>query len=465
MIYTADGVSKQKTIDFLKKTTREGYSEIHTMKIYKGNRLAVDIALPPYTDKQVSQVYSLSKTITSTAIGLLYDEGKIDTDMLVADIFGLSSEMGEVAATLKVHHLLSMSSGHGECSMPDIVKSSDGVAAFFKKEFDYIPGTDFSYDTGASYMLSAIITKITGKTMLDYLQEKLFIPLGIDDCSWKTAGGCINEGGVGLYISTESLAKIALMYLNCGMYDNKRILSEEWIEKASKKQIDNVFNGTRNWRVGYGYQIWMNDCGGYRGDGAFGQYLIVMPDKQIACVALTESPDMEKQMDDIFEYLMDFEGKDEADTACIEKVYSPLGGDAIEINKKYKLNENPFGFTYCTVLNDASTLRLMLTDGADTQIVSAGNGEWIENKIYARDFIPELQSFKIPGKYECANFVLSYKSAAENKVEFDIRYINSPHHMRAEAVFSEKLNIKLTMCNMELLSKNAEKLCGDEIKQ
>lgn len=464
MIYTADGVSKKKTFDFLKKVTAENYSEIHTMKVYKGDKIVVDIAIPPYTDKQVSQVYSLSKTITSTAIGLLYDEGKIDLNADVAELLGFDGITNEYASELKVCHLLTMSSGHSECSMPDIVKSADGVKAFFAKEFNYMPGTDFTYDTGASYMLSAIVTHTTGKTMLDYLYEKLFVPLGINDCSWKTAGGRINEGGVGLYISAESLAKIAVMYLNGGVYNNKRILSEEWIETASKKQIDNVFNGTRNWRVGYGYQIWMNDCGGYRGDGAFGQYMIVIPEKRIACVALTESPDMEKQMDDIFEYLLNFEGDDEAAFDDIEAVYAPLQGDDVEINKTYRLDENPFGFTYCSVVSGDRILKLNLTDGMQTQTVTAGNGSWIENEIYAHEFIPELQSFKIPNKDECAKFVLSYRAMGDNETEFDIRYINSPHHMRAAAVFGEKLDIHLTMYNKEIISENAERLSGTEIK-
>ena len=134
MIYTASGVSKQKTALFLKKTTIEGDSEIHTMKVYRGEELLVDIALPPYTDKMVSQVYSLSKTLTSTAIGILYDEGKIDLHAKVTDIFEYVGEIGEYLAFLEVHHLLSMSAGHQTCSMPEIVKSEDGVRAFFEKE-------------------------------------------------------------------------------------------------------------------------------------------------------------------------------------------------------------------------------------------------------------------------------------------------------------------------------------------
>ena len=464
MIYMDEGVSKQRTSEFLKKATVEKYSEIHTMKVYKKGRLVVDIEIPPYSDKQAVHVYSLSKTITSTAIGLLYDDKKIDINDRVADILGVSINKNNKAVALKVHNLLTMSAGHKECSMPDIVKSSDGVKAFFLKEFEYMPGTDFTYDTGASYILSAIVTKITGKTMLDYLQEKLMVPLGITDCSWKTAADKrINQGGVGLIISAESLAKIALMYSNNGVYNGKRILSERWIELATKKQVDNVFNGTKNWRVGYGYQIWMNDCGGYRGDGAFGQYMIILPEKGITCVALSESCNMEKQMDDVFEYLFNFEDDNEEKSGCLDMEYAPLQGDKIHINKTYRLSRNPFGFTYCTVESNEDTLSFHLTDGVYAQKITAGNGKWVENEIRAIDFFPDLQNFKVPNRVEFAKFCLSYKAVGCNNAEFDIRYINSPHHMRAKAFFGETLKYELTMYNEEVLAKGAESVCGTEI--
>lgn len=464
MIYTAENVSKKKTLEFFKKCTCGDYSEIHSIKMYQGDRLVLDVEIPPYTHKQVSQIYSLSKSFTSTAIGMLYDDGRININDRVIDIIEWNGKTNEKIEALTVHNLLSMSSGHGACSMPAIACSDDGVKAFFEQEFTYMPGTDFSYDTGATYMLSAIVTKITGMTMFDYLYEKLWKPLDITSCSWQTAGGKINEGGIGLFISTEDLAKLAVLYLNKGIYNGKRILSEEWINMASSKWVDNVFNGTINWRVGYGYQMWMNACGGYRGDGAFGQYCIIHPEKNIALVALTESANMEKQMDDIFEYIMDFEADGSEEDfdldAFINSRYLPACGGELNIDSIYELKENIHGFTRCHVKGTGNMVEFAISDGTSIQTVRAGNGEWIENEIYARDFKPLLKKIVKEGRTESAKFFASFKVLTDNKIMLDIRYVNCPHHMHAEAEFNKKLLIKLTYYKEGVIRDGAECIEG-----
>lgn len=431
--------------------------------MYKDNKIMADISIPPYNCGQLCHVYSLSKSFTSTAIGLLYDEGKIDITDNAADILGVKVEKGSYADKLEIRHLLSMSAGHSECSISSIANSSDGVKEFFRKEFVYPPGTHFTYDTGASWLLSAIVTAVTGMTLFDYLNEKLFYPLNIFECKWQCSGGNISEGGLGLFISTDSLAKVALMYANRGVYNGKRILSERWISMASSKQTDTSSNGSANWSVGYGYQLWMNKLGGYRGDGAFGQYMIVIPERNIAFVALTESDNMGKQIDDIFEYIFDYEKDDNEEEPNIKDfingIYKPSYSETgLEINKLYTLGKNLQGFTSCRVNNEGKTLLLTLSNGKDLQTISIGNGEWLENELTAPAFMPVLINAVPRLRMDTSRFFASYKLLEKNRISIDIRFVNCPHHVTAEAIFSERPEIKLTRFKPELHCFSAVKI-------
>ena len=467
MIYMDEAVSPRKLEEFLKKCASGEASELHTLYVYEDNKLMIALALPPYDTAQVCQVYSLSKSFTQTAIGMLYDEGRISPQDIAADILGVDYEKGSRISRLSVHHLLSMSAGHEECSMSRIIQAEDGVQAFFDMELVYEPGTHFTYDTGASWLLSAIVTKITGETLFDYLQRKLFLPMGIQDCSWDTAGGNISEGGVGLHISTDGLIKLALLYQNRGVYGGKRYLSEEWIDMASAKQMDNAENGTANWRVGYGYQMWMNDCGGYRGDGAFGQYAVILPEKKLAAAALTESANMEKQMDDVFAYLCDYK-KDEAEESRevdIDHIYLPKASEQeFVIDRLYKLSENVQGFTYLAVKNIGKNLRLEISDGAKIQVVTIGNGEWIENTLYAKAVKPLLLHLMPNLRNEISRFAASYAVAEDGMIDIDIRFLNTPHHVELSAKFDDQMNIRLKKFKDELYLENAREICGRVVK-
>ncbi|MFT5129213.1 MAG: CubicO group peptidase (beta-lactamase class C family), partial [Rhodothermales bacterium] len=159
-------------------------------------------------------------------------------------------------------------------------------AVFLGQPVTHQPGSCFRYNTGASYMLAAILHQVTGKPLVDYLGERLFEPLGITDYSWETDPCGVNTGGYGLKIRTEDIAKLGQLYLRKGLWNGKRLLSETWIAAASSRQIDNGSNPKSDWNQGYGFQFWICRHGAYRGDGAFGQYCIVMP-KQDSVIAIT----------------------------------------------------------------------------------------------------------------------------------------------------------------------------------
>ena len=138
------------------------------------------------------------------------------------------------------------------------------------------PGTHFLYNTPATYMLSAIVQKVTGMTVLDYLRPRLFEPLGIEHPTWGTSPQGISLGGYGLSIRTEDIARFGQLYLQKGKWHGKQLVPEAWIEAATARQTSNGSNPKSDWDQGYGYQFWRCRHGAFRGDGAFGQFCIVL---------------------------------------------------------------------------------------------------------------------------------------------------------------------------------------------
>ena len=245
----------------------------------------------PYAAERPHMLYSLSKSFTSSAVGFAVTEGRLTIDDLVASFFpdDLPEPVSENLAAMRVRHLLSMTTGHDEDTTASLFQREDGdwIKAFFAQPVVHAPGTHFLYNTGATYMLSAIIQKLTGMTLLDYLQPRLLEPLGIEGATWETSPQGINTGGWGMNIKTEDIARFGQMYLQKGVWQGKRILSEDWVALATREHSDNGSeNPESDWEQGYGFQFWRCRHNAYRGDGAFGQYCIVMPD-QDAVIAIT----------------------------------------------------------------------------------------------------------------------------------------------------------------------------------
>ena len=166
------------------------------------------------------------------------------------------------------------------------------------------PGTHFLYNTPATYMLSAIVQKVTGITVLDYLRPRLFEPLGIENPQWDTSPQGISLGGYGLSVRTEDIARFGQLYLQKGVWMGKRLVPSAWIDAATTRQTSSGSNPTSDWEQGYGYQFWRSRHGLYRGDGAFGQFCIVMPE-QDAVVAITSGGrDMQAVMNLVWEKLL-----------------------------------------------------------------------------------------------------------------------------------------------------------------
>ena len=253
---------------------------------------------------------SLTKSFVATAVGLAIAEGKMKLDDPILKFFpGQALARPEAAlSTLSVRDLLRMATGH-------VAKKSDallaeGVPADFAKRFLALPfagrpGEIFHYEPAASHLLSMIVQQVSGQTTQEYLQSRLFDPLGIAPPRWDKSPEGHTVGSFGLYLHTEDIAKFGQLYLQKGRWGERQVLPSTWVEAATSKQIENPKSrGDADWTQGYGYQFWRCRHDFYRADGARGQFCIVMPQYDAVVVLTADTPHMKQLMEAVWDLLL-----------------------------------------------------------------------------------------------------------------------------------------------------------------
>lgn len=265
-------------------------------------------------------MHSVSKSFCATAVGMLVDDGKLKVSDKVVDFFPdqLPADVSDNLKAMTVRDLLTMNCGHEtEPSVRRNGDSTDWVSAFLEHPVTKEPGTWYCYNSIGTYMLSAIVQKITCQKVVDFLTPRLFEPLHIDKPRWDESPQGINCGGWGLFIKTEDMLKFGQLFLQQGQWEGKQLLSREWVAEASACQVPSVPAGTRPdeveakglttdncaWLLGYGYQMWRCPDNAYRADGARGQYIIVMPDQDAVIAITADSPDLQAELSSIYKYL------------------------------------------------------------------------------------------------------------------------------------------------------------------
>ncbi len=302
----AQGISSAAILAFV-VAAEANILELHSFMLLRHGQVVAEGWWSPYSPEHPHMLFSLSKSFTSSAIGLAVAEGRLSVDDPVLSFFPADAPAVVSAnlAVMRVRHLLSMSTGHHEDSRGRmwIRYRKNWVKGFLALPVEHVPGTYWVYDSGATYMLSAIIQKTTGMKLLDYLQLRLFAPLGIQGATWETSPQGINIGSWGLSLKTEDIARFGQLYLQKGMWNGRRILSETWVDEATSSQIAND-RPDPDWHQGYGYQFWRCQHGAYRGDGAFGQYCIVMPEQDAVLAITSGVVEMQPPLNLVWEHLL-----------------------------------------------------------------------------------------------------------------------------------------------------------------
>ncbi len=379
----AQGMASSAILAFIETADRE-LADMHSFMLLRHGQVVAEGWWDPYDAATRHQLYSLSKSFTSTAAGLAVAEGKLNLDDHVLDFFpdDAPAKPSENLRGMQVRHLLSMATGHEtepELHAPD----QPWTKTFLAHDVPHKPGTHFLYNTAATYMVSAIVQKQTGQTVLEYLRPRLFDPLAIEEPSWGTSPQGITLGGYGLSVRTQDIARLGQLYLQQGNWGGRQLLPPSWVEAATSQQVSNGDDPESDWNQGYGFQFWRcrHDC--YRGDGAFGQYCIVMPE-QDAVVAITSGvKNMPAVLNLVWEKLlpaMQQAPLPEAPEAC-EELQRKLATLVVPVQSgaaTSSLAKTVSGKRYLLAANDPQweTVGIECSDhGADTTLVLTSNGQ------------------------------------------------------------------------------------------
>ena len=239
----AQGIPSAAIADFV-ATAEKTITSLHSFMLLRHGAVVAEGWWHPYRPETPHMLFSLSKSFTSTAVGLAVAEGRLTVEDPVLSFFPTDApkKVSKNLAAMKVHHLLSMSTGHDQDTTERTLRSRNPFKAFLSLPVEHAPGTHFVYNSAASYMLAAIVQKLTGQTLLEYLTPRLFEPLGIAGATWESHPNGVNFGGWGLNIKTEDIARFGQLYLQKGLWNSQRILPEAWVEAATSKQVSNVGN-------------------------------------------------------------------------------------------------------------------------------------------------------------------------------------------------------------------------------
>ncbi len=258
---------------------------IHSVLIIRNGYLVCEAYFQPFHRDTRHDLFSATKSFTSSLIGIAISEGKIKgVDQKITDIFPdlkmPANKLGLEDST--VENILTMSAGHTADSVDAVYGSGNWPQNFFGLPFSTKPGTRFLYDSGASHLLAAILKRTTGQDVEEYARERLFDPLHISGYAWEKTAEGINTGGWGLRITPRDMAKFGYMILHKGVWNGKQIVPSYWVETATQKHIEGYWGETRG--DDYGYQFWMNPFGGFRADGFAGQFVYILPEYDMVAV-------------------------------------------------------------------------------------------------------------------------------------------------------------------------------------
>lgn len=392
------GISSSAITSFINAIENENLG-LHSFMLLRHGYVVAEAWWSPYKPDLPHMLFSTSKSFTSTAIGIAVTEKLITLDDTVISFFpdDLPDEISDNLSKMRIRHLLMMGTGHVIDTTETLRQSSDGnwVKAFFTVPVEKEPGTHFLYNTGATYMLSAILQKVTGLTLLEYLEPRLLAPLGIQGATWESCPRGINTGGYGLSLTTEDIAKFGQLYLQKGIWNQQRLLSEDWINEATAKHISSGADD-HDWAVGYGYQFWRCLHNAYRADGAFGQLCIVLPEQDAVIATTAATNSILGVLGAVWEHLLPAmkETPLESDSASATALKDQLQNLSIDIpkllpssileeqinNKVYSIEDNLFSLdTFSISFNNNEATVTLLDKLGDQKVILLGRGYLLES--------------------------------------------------------------------------------------
>ena len=314
----ADPALDQAFAEYL-QAVADTEEELHSIMVIQHGKVLEEKFFVPDT---AHALHSVSKTFTATAVGFAIEEGLLHLEDRIVDLFPdqVPENASDTLGRMTIRHLLTMNSGHGKDPTGKTRKNkeADWVEGFLAWPLEYEPGGCYCYNSLGTYVLSATVQKVTGQKIVDYLEPRLWKPLGIEKPHWLESPTGVNTGGWGLFLKTEDLARMGLCLLQGGKFAGRQVIPADWVREMSARQVDSAPAGltsvqieergieksTNDWLQGYGYQMWRCRHGAFRADGAHGQFILVLPEQDAVIVTTANIDHMAVELSQIWEHIL-----------------------------------------------------------------------------------------------------------------------------------------------------------------
>ena len=390
----------------------------------------------PYSAERPHLLYSVTKSFTAIAVGLAIADGLLSLEDRVVDVLPdhVPAGISEQGRRLTVHHLLSMTTGHRTDSLAEAwrLEPDDLVKGFLRVSFPETEGTRHAYDNPTTFILARMVERVTGRGLPEFLDERLFTPMGVGHAEWDRVASGAAFGFQGLHLTTEAVAAFGELLLRGGLWGDRQLVPREWVQLATRRHIDTLppedGSGDADYLCGYGYQFWISRRG-YHGDGAFGQQCVVVPSHDLVVAVTGAHTQAQAVFDAIWECLLpglDHAGSTRDDgipTTRDDEILAdrlrrlslaPVPGSAApERSAKARLDACAEG----SALPDGTTVSVDPVDGGwivglgPSLDIEVGHGEWRESAPLGRPVVAT-------GAWQDDTFVA------------DLYVITSPHRVR-----------------------------------
>jgi CubicO group peptidase (beta-lactamase class C family) len=399
----AQGVASAAVVGFIDAAEAK-INALHGVVIVRHGQVIAEGWWAPYAAEEPHLMYSLSKSFTSTAVGLAIADGKFSVDDPVLKFFPEEApeKPSNNLKAMRVRDLLTMSTGHHAEDIAGFPFTSEEslVKKFLALPVAHKPGTLFVYNTPATYMLSAIVQKVTGQTVLAYLTPRLFEPLGIEQPTWEASKQGISLGGYGLSLRTEDIAKFGQLYLQGGKWQGQQLVPKAWTETATARWMSNGSNPAGDWDQGYGFQFWRCRNGAFRGDGAHGQFCVVLPEQDTVVAITAGTRDLQGVLNVVWEKILPAlqAGALPADAAAAAQLRQKLAGLTLKkpaaiatpalarviAGRRFVFPKNPQAIEALSLApadDDAgAAVMTVVIDGAESRVRLSGQG-WMRGEL------------------------------------------------------------------------------------
>jgi CubicO group peptidase (beta-lactamase class C family) len=305
----ASGISSRSIAALLDRLEARSV-ECHSIMVVHHGHVVAEGWWAPYSAERPHLLYSLTKSFTSIAVGLAVADGLLSLDDRVVQVLPdhVPADISEQGNRITVHHLLSMTAGHPTDSLAEAwqLEPDDLVKGFLGLPFAVAEGTRHTYDNSTTFILARMVERVTGRGLPEYLDERLFKPMGVDHADWDRVKSGAAFGFHGLHLTTEAIAAFGELLRRGGMWGDQQLVPRGWVELATSRHIDSewILDGSdqTDFSYGYGYQFWMSRHG-YHGHGSFGQQCVVVPSHDLV-VAVTAQGESQEVLDALWECLL-----------------------------------------------------------------------------------------------------------------------------------------------------------------